>query len=467
MMLSGLDASTRIRPLLDPEFLPAAVWNRAYRRQVENSLGSQSLVLALKRLNGSVSVAHTRILPHEGEQISLNEYYVERSVKFFFWQKGGYRLTIAGPLPIAKYIQQVYSERGQRYFDQTWMGKGIYGYPLIIEHADYKDVPAPCEPVQRLGGNFDGCRIGFDLGGSDRKCAALIDGEVVHSEEVAWDPYFQKDPHWHYREIDDSISRAARRLPRIDAIGGSAAGVHVNNEVRMASIFRGVSPAALETDIRRIFKSLQAAWGSVPFVVANDGEVTALAGSMFLNQGRVLGLAMGTSLAAGYVTHAGKITDWLNELAFVPVDYRPDAPADEWSGDLGVGAQYFSQQATGRLAPKAGISLPEEMPLAEKLVEIQGLMEIGDSRAYKIYETIGAYLGYAIAQYADYYDLSNVLVLGRVLTGRGGELIVSEAERVLNQVFPEVHERVRVRTPGEQEKRLGQAVAAASLPSLR
>jgi len=211
---------------------------------------------------------------------------------------------------------------------------------------------------------------------------------------------------------------------------------------------------------------LQKAWGGIPFEVVNDGEVTALAGSMALRDSAVLGIAMGSSLAAGYVTPQGAITGWLNELAFVPVDYREGAPVDEWSGDGGVGAQYFSQQAVARLLSPAGIDLPAEMPLPVKLEQVQKLMAGGDERARLIYQTIGIYFGYNIATYADFYDVRNLLVLGRVLTGEGGDLILAKAAEVLKAEFPEVAERIRYHIPDETEKRHGQAIAAASLPSI-
>jgi predicted NBD/HSP70 family sugar kinase len=194
--------------------------------------------------------------------------------------------------------------------------------------------------------------------------------------------------------------------------------------------------------------------------------VTALAGSMALHDNAVLGIAMGSSLAAGYVSPQGNITAWLNELAFTPVDYREDAPLDEWSGDRGVGAQYGSQQAIGRLLAPAGIDLPTEMPLPLKLVEVQRLVAAGDDRARRIYETIGVFFGYNIAHYADFYDIRNLLVLGRVMTGEGGNLILSMAGKVLREEFPELFERIRFHIPDEKEKRHGQAVAAASLPSI-
>jgi predicted NBD/HSP70 family sugar kinase len=201
--------------------------------------------------------------------------------------------------------------------------------------------------------------------------------------------------------------------------------------------------------------------------VVNDGEVTALAGSMSLGDNAVLGIALGTSTAGGYVTPDGKITSWLNELAFVPVDYHPGAPVDEWSGDRGCGAQYFSQQAVGRLLEPAGISVDPRLPLPEKLKHVQVLMAQGDERARRIYRTLGVYLGYGTAQFAEAYDFRHILVLGRVTSGAGGDLMVETARGVLRSEFPEWAGRIRFSMPDEKDRRHGQAVAAASLPELR
>ena len=106
------------------------------------------------------------------------------------------------------------------------------------------------------------------------------------------------------------------------------------------------------------------------------------------------------------------------------------------------------------------------MSLPVKLEQVQKLMAAGDARARKIYETIGVYFGYNIATYADFYEVRNLLVLGRVMTGEGGDLILSTATEVLRAEFPEVAERIRFHIPDEKEKRHGQAIAAASLPSI-
>jgi predicted NBD/HSP70 family sugar kinase len=458
--------SPAFRPVLDPGFQPASLWNRAYRALVSRSGGGVPLALALERSDGAVSVLRTAILPDDGQTTEINRRYVERLLKFLLWQKGGCRITVAGGADLGPYLRSVYAPAGDRAFDYEFMGDRIYGKPLTIECAPFDAAPAEHEAAAPLGRHLDGCRIGFDLGASDRKCAAVIDGKVVFSEEVGWHPSVQSDPQYHFDGIHDSLRRAAAHLPRVDAIGGSAAGVYVNNEVRVGSLYRGVPRELFDSRVRRLFFELQAAWGGIPFDVVNDGEVTALAGSMALRDNAVLGIAMGSSLAAGYVTPQGNITAWLNELAFVPVDYRGDAPADEWSGDRGVGVQYFSQQAVGRLLAPAGIDLPAEMPLPVKLEQVQSLMAAGDARARRIYQTIGVYFGYAIATYADFYDVRNLLVLGRVLSGEGGDLILSMAREVLRAEFPEIAERVRYHIPGEQEKRHGQAIAAASLPAL-
>ena len=457
----------KFRPVLDPEFAPASVWNRQYRARVKASGGGGPLAIALERSDGSASVFRTAILPHEGANVEINRRYVERLLKFLLWQKGGRRVTIGGEPRIAEYLRQVYSPHGARAFDYRFMGEQVYGHPMAIESSTFDGAPVEKEAAAPLGRHLDGCRIGFDLGASDRKCAAVVDGRVIFSEEVPWNPSVQKDPQYHFEGINDSLKRAAAKLPRVDAIGGSAAGVYVANEVRVGSLYRSVPPDLFQRRIRRLFFDLQEAWNGVPFEVVNDGEVTALAGSMALNDNAVLGVAMGSSLAAGFVTPQGTITTWLNELAFVPVDYRENAPVDEWSGDAGVGVQYFSQQAVGRLLAPAGIELPADMPLPVKLEQVQKLMTSGDARARKIYETIGVYFGYNIATYTDFYDVRNLLVLGRVMTGEGGDLILSTAEKVLREGFPDVAERIRFHIPDEKEKRHGQAIAAASLPAIQ
>ncbi|MBN8459473.1 MAG: ROK family protein [Verrucomicrobia bacterium] len=458
-----LSIHPRFRPALDPGFVPAILWNRAYRAKVAADAEARPIELALCRTDGTVFRHSDRILSPGGGKDALTVKYVERLFKFLLWQKGGSKLLVAGAPDVADALSKIYSADGGRSFDWEFIGHKIFGEHITVVAVDASELPEANEGTMTLGRNLDGCRIGFDLGGSDRKCAAVIDGKVVFSEEVVWDPYFQNDPAYHIDGIHDSLMRAAAHLPRVDAIGGSSAGVYVNNEVRAASLFRGVSPEDFEKHIRRIFFTLKERWNNVPFEVVNDGEVTALAGSMGLSANQVLGVAMGTSQAAGYVDAHGHIKPWLNELAFAPVDFRDDAAIDEWSKDIGCGALYFSQQAVARLAPAAGFDFGK-MPFPEQLVKVQEAQKAGDPRAASIYETIGCYFGYAIAHYADYYDIRNLLILGRVTSGEGGAMIINEAETVLAQEFPQL--QIKLVVPDEHTKRHGQAVAAASLPPI-
>lgn len=451
-----------IRPALDPGFRPAVLAVRAFDDLVRASGQGVPVRLALEQADGSVFRFDTTVLPPSHPQAPANALFLERLVKFQIYSRGGWRIHLDGPKELADALSAHYRDTPTGRFDSHLVGARSFDHPLTVVHTT--DLPPERSETKPLGRHLDGCRIGFDLGGSDRKAAAVIDGRVVFSEETVWDPYHQPDPQYHYDGIMDSLRKAAAHLPRVDAIGGSAAGVYVNNRVKAGSLFRGVAEDLFDSRVKNMFLEIRKAWNNVPLEVVNDGEVTALAGSMSLGENAILGIALGTSTAAGYVTPDGNITSWLNELAFVPVAYNPDAPVDEWSGDYGVGSQYFSQQAVGRLMPAAGIDAPADMPLPEKLKLVQSLMAGGDDRARRIYQTLGTYLGYGVAHFASFYDIRHVLVLGRVTSGPGGDLIVSGAREVLEAEFPALAQRIALHVPSEKDKRHGQAIAAASLP---
>jgi len=347
-------------------------------------------------------------------------------------------------------------------FDANFMGEDVYDKGFTVVVCDPEDVPAEKEIGKKLGGNIEGNRIGFDLGASDRKVAAVVDGEPVFSEETVWEPRIQSDPEYHYEEILAGLNKARSKLPQLDAIGGSAAGVYINNRVRVASLFTGI-PEEKYARVRDMFLRIREEMG-VPFEIVNDGDVTALAGSMSLEDTGILGIAMGSSEAAGYVNPEGNITGWLNELAFAPVDYNPDAPVDDWSRDSGVGAKYFSQQCVFRLAEEVGIDVPQDVTKAEKLESVQEKLEAGDSRAIDIWRTMGTYLGYTLAHYSDFYDLNHVLVLGRCTSGSGGNIMIDGAKEVLGDEFPELSSSTNIQLPDEKSRRVGQSIAAASLP---
>lgn len=454
----------RVLPPLDPQFRPAVLANQTFRAQLRQTGKLLPVKIALEQTDGSVYHFSTGIFPEAAPQAAGNFTYLERILKFLLWSRGGWRIYFDGPAVLAAKLTAHYRDTATGKFDSNLVGEKIFDRPLEVVNTT--EIPPERTQAQPLGRHLQGCRIGFDLGGSDRKAAAVVNGDVVFSDETVWDPYFHPDPQYHFDGIMDSLKKAAARLPRVDAIGGSAAGVYVNNRVKVASLFRGVPADAFNRRVKDLFLDIKKAWNNVPLEVVNDGEVTALAGSMALGKNAVLGIALGTSTAGGWVNGEGNITSWLNELAFVPVDYNPNAARDEWSGDYGVGAQYFSQQAVGRLMPAAGIEAPKHMPLPEKLKLVQSLMAKDEPRARNIYETIGVYLGYHIAHFADFYPLQNLLILGRVTSGKGGDVIVAGAKQLLKTEFPELAGKIELHVPDEKMKRHGQAIAAASLPEI-
>lgn len=449
----------RVPTLLDPDFVSAALVNRQFRDLVKDV--GVKVTIGLEKPTGETSRFERLVFPDDHPLSRWNNRYIERIVKFLLWQRGCHRLYFAGSALIASFLTKTYAQDGTRAFDLRFFGDKVYEHGFQVIHCTENQIPPSYEIGKKLGGNLNGYRIGFDLGASDYKVSAVIDGLPIFSEEVYWEPGRNSDPEYHYQEIMKAIQAAAVKLPRVDAIGGSSAGIFIENRPMVSSLFRGI-PESKYSKVKNIFLRIQHELG-VPLEVINDGDVTALAGSMAINENGILGIAMGSSQAAGYVNNEGHIMGWLNELAFAPIDYNPNAPIDEWSGDRGCGASYFSQQCVFRLAPIAGIRIQEDMHNADKLKFIQQKLESGEVGAEKIWKTMGVYLGYGIAHYADFYDINHVLVLGRCTSGKGGSLLLEGVEKVFSAEFPELFENIQLHLPDEIIRRIGQAVAAASL----
>ena len=446
-------------PALDAGFIPFGVWMDAYQAGAKMPIS-----IAVERQEGQISVRHTCI--HGTAEMQDADYrYVERFVKFLLWSIGGFKVYICGCSDIAKKLQNAYSATGDRAFDYDFFQK-LYEQELTIVDLPLEACPAANESPRPLGGHLDGCRIGFDAGGSDRKVSAVIDGECVYSEEVVWHPKVNADPTYQYEGILDSFRTAASKMPRVDGIGVSSAGVFVGNAPMISSIFYCV-PRDRWEEVKTVFDRAAAEIGDVPIVVANDGDVSALAGAMGMNCGNIMGLAMGTSEAVGYVDKDKNVLGWISELAFAPVDLSEDAMQDEWSTDFGVGCKYFSQDAVIKLAPRAGIELDASLTPAEKLKVVQKLMEADDARAQAIFKDIGTYLAYTVVLYNKFYDIRHLMLLGRVMSGKGGDTILATCQAVLKDEFPALYEKVEVMLPDENTRRVGQSAAAASLPAIK
>ena len=317
----GISYEMNHPPKLDPGFIPFGIWRAAYLKGA-----SKPIAIALERDQGQISVHHTFI--HGTPEMAEADYrYVERYVKFLLWSTGGFRITVCGCSELTQQLIAAYCAGGERDFDHTFFFQ-LYERELQIVDLPLDQCPAANESAKPIGGHLDGCRIGFDAGGSDRKVSAVIDGETVYSEEVIWFPKLNKDPAYHYGHILEALRTAASKMPRVDAIGVSSAGVFIGNAPMVSSLFIKV-PRSRWDEVKTVYDRAGAAIGDVPVVVANDGDVSALAGAMGLGKGKLMGMAMGTSEAVGYVDKDQNVLGWINELAFAPVDLQTGAMQDE------------------------------------------------------------------------------------------------------------------------------------------
>ena len=459
MKVFGIDVAIKNIPVLDPEFIPIGAFNKAFLKTAKKPVG-----IAVERADGQMASVST-FIHGTPDMKDADRYYIERLVKTLLWMKGGFKVYVSGDEDIYEYLKGVYCKGGRQEFDWDFMAN-VFEKPFELVYTD--NLPEAKDDPKHIGGHTDGCRIGFDAGGSDRKVSAVIDGESVYSEEVVWFPKTTADPDYHYDGIVAALKSAAEHMPRVDAVGVSSAGIYINDRTMTASLFLKVPKDLYDKKVKDIYiRAITDTFGDIPFSVVNDGDVSALAGMMSLGEPNVLGIAMGTSEAVGYVDGEGRITGWLNELAFVPVDASQNAMVDEWSGDIGCGVKYFSQDSVIKLAPRAGIGLDESLSPAEKLKVVQGLMEKDDPAAAKVYDSIGTYLGHTLSYYYDLYGMRHILLLGRVMSGKGGDRVLAETLRVLKDEYPDIAEKILPALPDERFRRVGQSAAAASLPALK
>ncbi|MCL2222766.1 MAG: ROK family protein [Oscillospiraceae bacterium] len=453
----GIDVEVKNKPELDPEFIPLFKFNEAFLKTAKAEFS-----VAIEKDDKQINVISTFIHGDEAHR-EADRYYVDRLVKTALWQIGGYKIHLKGDDNICSWLKAAYSKGGSRAFDADFYGML---YDQNFEVVQCEKLPDAYEIREPRGGHFDGCRIGADFGGSDYKVSALVDGEVIYSNETVWNPKLNDDPSYHYNGIISAFREAKEKLPRVDAVGISSAGLVGNNRVLYAQLYQMVPKDRFKAEVRDIWsRAVREVCGDVPFAVLNDGDITALAGSINLKKKNMLGIAMGTSVAGGYVDKNGYVSNWLSELAFIPLDASPKAAMDVWTEDIGVGVSYFCQEAVVKLAPAAGISLDEHSTPAKKLKVVQNLLADGHEGAAAVFRSIGVYLGHSAVLYNSLFDgASSILLLGRVMSGKGGDIILETANFVLKDEYPNVS--VELLLPDEQTRRLGQSVVAASLPKI-
>merc|ERR1719258_676545 len=408
------------------------------------------------------------------------------------WRCGASSLELAGPKGICEQFKAAYSKGGTYEFEAGVMPKANGTPDKVFEVkivGSAGDLPPAKDTPQECGKDANGCRLAFDLGKSDIKTVAIKDGEVLDSAETEWD-VTNPDPQYHFDAIVDAMKKTIERAKAkgfgdIQAVGGSATGtVGGNNEATWCDIFPNVPPKVYKEKVVDIFQRLaKAVAGDVPLKVINDGEVTALAAYQKIKAGNIMGISMGSSEGGGYSNGDGNLMGWINELCYIRLDLNPKAPTDPWTkgAHTGISHMYLGQRGATKLAAKGGVKVPDNLKYPHKdmckithenhaqcLKLIQEAMKDPEQEAKvkEIYETVGVYLGYGLGQYCEFYKIDHVMILGRVSKGKGGDIMLDTAKKVLEEEFPD-YKHIQFHTADDHFKAVGQCIAAAALPTIK
>jgi len=398
---------------------------------------------------------------------------------------------LAGPPKQCEALKAAFSKGGAYEYEIMSM-PNVCGTPeatFEVNIVKAEELPAAKDTPQTCGKDANGCRLAFDLGKSDIKTVAVKDGEVLDSMETEWD-VTAVDPQYHYDAIlaamRGTIERAkAKGFGEIQAVGGSATGtVSGANEATWCDIFPNVPGDVYKAKVVDIFIRLaKEVAGDVPLKVINDGEVTALAAVQKIGKGNILGISMGSSEGGGYANADGNLNGWINEMCYIRLDLNPEAPTDPWTkgAHRGMSHMYLGQRGATKLAPKAGVPGLKENNIyphpdmctikhedhAQVLKAIQKAMAdpATEAQTRQLYETVGVYLGYGLAQYSEFYKIDHVMILGRVSKGKGGDIVLDVAKKVLATEFPQ-YAHIQFHTADDHFKAVGQCIAAAALPTI-
>jgi predicted NBD/HSP70 family sugar kinase len=469
---------------LDPNFSPVILGKRQYLKAVEACSTKQTLDWAIPRNEGCARYT-LPVFPDGHDDAEASIYLAGVLIQEMLWQRSGSSLKLAGPKGICEALKAAYSVGGAYEFEVKNMPNacGTPDAAFSVEITDVGSLPPAKDTPQKCGTDANGQRLAFDLGKSDIKVVAVKDNEVVYSQETEWD-VTHADPEYHYKAITDAMKLGKEKLDKIEAIGGSATGtVSADNEATWCDIFPNVPPDVYKAKVVDIFKRIaKDLAGDVPLKVINDGEVTALAAVKKIGGGNVMGISMGSSEGGGYADKDGNLLGWINELCYIRLDLNPNAPIDPWTkgAHSGISHMYLGQRGTTKLAACGGIEGDEQYIYPNpamctikhenhaqclKLIQKAMTEPAKEPQARLIYETVGVYLGYALAQYSEFYKIDHLMILGRVSKGAGGDIMMEVAKKVLTTEFPEIPP-ITFHTADDHFKAVGQCIAAAALPTL-
>lgn len=433
---------------LDKDFKPIIDSFESFQRRAK-----EPITLTIKRGEEVIFPFSMRI----SSNFEKSYFYTKRLLLTLLWMVGGEEIFYTGS-PLFYHYLEKRLETDEEILSSLHEMEKIFNRSFSFKRVE--EVPQRKDKVNPFSGSFKGCRIGLDLGGSDRKVTVVKDNEVVYSEETLWSPKEQNDPQYHYLGMLDSLERAKKYLPHVDGIGISTAGIVANNELLFAALYAKVTEEKKQKEARPVFKNIMKEhFPNVPFQVENDGDVSAIGASALYHKNKVLGLALGTSFAAGYVKDSS-LNGWISELSKVPINVSKKARKHYILGIEGSASEYLSQKGIVYLLENNGLSLQGDLP--HKLLQIQKLAEEGDPLVLKGYHDMGIYLGSDIRYLSLFYDIESVFLLGRVMSGKGGEILLQTASDYLKKKKMQID----LFSADEDFKRLGQSYIAASLPNI-
>jgi len=476
-------ARPKVPAPLDPNFSPCILAKRKYLEAAKDC--ADRVEWALPRADGC-GRGSIPVFPEGSENAEASVYLAGVLIQEMMWMRSGSALLLAGPPANCEALAADFRDGGRYEFEIKSMPNvcGTPESPFNVSIVGAADLPENKDTPQVCGKDANGCRLAFDLGKSDIKVVAVKDNEVVYSKETEWD-VTNPDPQYHFDAIIAAMQLGKDALPQIDAIGGSATGtVSGANEATWCDIFPNVPPDVYKAKVVDIFVRIaKQLAGDVPLKVINDGEVTALAAVQKISKGNVMGISMGSSEGGGYANEDGNLLGWINELCYIKLDMNPDAPTDPWTkgAHTGMSHMYLGQRGATKLAPLAGVDVPDNQKYphpemctikhenhAQALKKIQAAMAdpAKEPQTKLLYETVGVYLGYGLAQYCEFYKIDHVMILGRVSKGAGGDLMLATAKKVLETEFPE-YAGMQFHTADDHFKAVGQCIAAAALPEIK
>lgn len=475
-------ARPKVPAPLDPNFSPVILAKRQYLEAVKDC--KDKLEWALPRADGCARYS-LPVFPEKHADVDASVYIAGVLIQEMLWQRSASCLMLSGPAGICNALKDEFSVGGKYEFEIKSM-PNVCGTPSVAFETSIVDagaLPESKDTPQVCGKDASGCRLAFDLGKSDIKTVAVKDNEVVYSKETEWD-VTNVDPQYHFDAIVAALKLAKETLPKVDAVGGSATGtVSGDNDATWCDIFPNVPADVYKEKVVDIFKRIsKEVAGDVPLKVINDGEVTALAAVQKIKCGNVMGISMGSSEGGGYANADGNLLGWINELCYVRLDLNPEAPTDPWTkgAHTGMSHMYLGQRGATKLAAKAGVQVPanyvyphadmctikhEDHAQCLKLIQKAMADPAQEPTVRQLYETVGVYLGYGLAQYCEFYKIDHVMILGRVSKGDGGDLMLETAKKVLETEFPE-YANMTFHTADDHFKAVGQCIAAAALPTL-